>query len=499
MTISRQKAAKSLVWTSLESGGLSGLSFLTLIVLSHFLAPTEFGVASLALSVVQILNIPVEMLFHDALVQRKTIEDRHFDTAFTVSLGIGIVLALGCWAGADAFARWVGEPSAASVLRWMSLSLPAMGMGSAIMARLRREMQFRPLALRSLGGRLVGALTAVILAILGAGVWSLVAQQVLMVGLATVILWACADRWPRLSVSRTAFTDLFGFGLRATSVMATFFAFQRIFILLVGNFLGSEVVGYLNMAFRTVDMLRDVLAGAVSQLLLPVFARLQDDRPAFIRAYGNAVEYTCAIAFPIFLGLFATAPELVPAVLGVAWQSAVPFVEALALATIPFYCRMFAAPAMSALGKPHYPLVSSLVGLGVMIVGMTAVGRNSALLAIAIWVGRLAVSTPIDIWMLRRLSGMTLKEQFTGLPRLIIIGAAMVAAVELIRPALQPWALSITVQLGILVLAGAAVYGGGMLVFNRSLTVRLIDFVQSARKPHGPAVVLTTRTDGAAL
>ena len=59
----RPSAARSLVWTMLESGGLSGLSFVTLIALSHFLSPTEFGIVSLALSVVQILNIPVEMLF----------------------------------------------------------------------------------------------------------------------------------------------------------------------------------------------------------------------------------------------------------------------------------------------------------------------------------------------------------------------------------------------------------------------------------------------------
>ena len=44
----RPSAARSLVWTMLESGGLSGLSFVTLIALSHFLSPTEFGIVSLS-------------------------------------------------------------------------------------------------------------------------------------------------------------------------------------------------------------------------------------------------------------------------------------------------------------------------------------------------------------------------------------------------------------------------------------------------------------------
>ena len=476
----RKTAARSLIWTSLESGGLSGLSFLTLIGLSHFLSPTEFGVASLALSVVQILNIPVEMLFHDALVQRRTVEDRHFDTAFTVSLGMGIAFAIGCWAGADLFARWVGEPLAAPVLRWMSLSLPASGLGSALIARLRRDMMFRPLALRSLGGRLIGAAAALILAIAGAGVWSLVAQQVLMVGLATGILWASAERWPRLRISRAAFADLFGFGLRATTVLGLFVAFQRIFILLVGYFLGSAAVGYLNMAFRTVDMLRDLLAGAVSQLLLPLFARLQDDRDGLYRTYNIAVEYTCAIAFPVFLGLLATAPELVPVLFGEIWRPAILYVQALAVAAIPFYCRMFSAPAMSALGRPHYALVSAVVGLGVMILGVLTIGHGSPTLALAVWVGRLLISTPVDVWMLRRASGMAAETQFRGIPRLLVIGGTMVAAVELARPWLEPFALPMTAQLVLLVMIGAATYGAGMLVFNKRLSVGLTDFARMA-------------------
>src|SRR5437870_13542289 len=108
MTSRRKAAAKSLVWTTLESGGLSGLSFLSLIVLSHFLSPVQFGVAAIALSVVQILNIPVEMLFHDALVQLESTSERHFDTAFTASLLMGIVLCLACWAASGPLSAMVG-------------------------------------------------------------------------------------------------------------------------------------------------------------------------------------------------------------------------------------------------------------------------------------------------------------------------------------------------------------------------------------------------------
>src|SRR5438046_157398 len=85
MTSHGQVAARSLVWTALESFGLSGLSFLSLVVLSRILEPADFGAAAMALGVIQILNLPVEMTFHDALVQRRAVTDTDFDTAFTVN------------------------------------------------------------------------------------------------------------------------------------------------------------------------------------------------------------------------------------------------------------------------------------------------------------------------------------------------------------------------------------------------------------------------------
>jgi len=79
----RRAAAKALAWTSLESAALSGLSLVSLVVLSRYLSPREFGVAALALGTVQLLNVPVEVLFHDVLVRHDAATESHFNSAFS--------------------------------------------------------------------------------------------------------------------------------------------------------------------------------------------------------------------------------------------------------------------------------------------------------------------------------------------------------------------------------------------------------------------------------
>ena len=142
----------------MENGGLALVSFASLVVYAQFLGPAEFGLFSIVLALVELLDVLVSMLFHDALVQRPAVTERHFDTAFTASMLLALALLAGCWLLAPAFAHLVHHDQAAGVLTFTALRFPFTALGATIVARQRRELSFRVLALRSLVGRLGGAI-----------------------------------------------------------------------------------------------------------------------------------------------------------------------------------------------------------------------------------------------------------------------------------------------------------------------------------------------------
>ena len=139
-------------------------------------------------ALIELLDVLVSMLFHDALVQRKEATDLHFDTAFTTSMLLAFALLGACWLFAPVFARVVHHPQAAGVLAWTALRFPFTALGAIIVARQRRALAFKVLALRSLVGRLCGAALGIGLVVLGAGVWGLVAQQVAIACAASLVL-----------------------------------------------------------------------------------------------------------------------------------------------------------------------------------------------------------------------------------------------------------------------------------------------------------------------
>jgi polysaccharide transporter, PST family len=474
----RGGAASSVLWTVLESGGMTGVSLVTLVVFARQLAPAELGSAALALSLVSLLTLPVEVLFQDALVQRREAGQKHFDTAFTVSLGLGVGLSALCWLCADLVGAAVGDPQAAAALGWMSLSLPASGLAGALVARNRREFRFRDLAVCSFAGRLVGGCTAVAIALLGAGVWAPVAQQVLSVALPAALLWAATPERPRLGFGRNEFRDLFGFGLRLLGTNAATMVMPRLFMLQVGVVLGTQAAGYFNLAFRAVDVLRDVATTAIWRVVFPLFSRLGEAPRLLRRAFAGAAETTCALGFPIFAGLAAVAPDVVAVVFGPKWLAAAPIVVALCGVAMIHLVRLYAWAAVVALGRPLHPLPGQFVEAAVVL-AWPLLGPASAGVAAAAWVLRAVVAWPVDAWMLRRASGLDPKAQNRGLPSIALVAGAMAGGVVALGAAL-PDSLPGALRLAVLVAFGAAFYAALLALARRDIVRRLASLAGAA-------------------
>ena len=477
----------------MESGGLSGVSLLALIAFAWLLSPAEMGVGTIALGVVQILIVPVEILFQDALIQRAEVEDAHFDTAFTATLVLGLAILLLSWAFAGLLARLVGIPEIAPVFSVMSLSVLPMAFGTIIAAQQRRDLDFRSLAFRSLVSRLGSAVVGVGIALYGGGVWALVAQQVLLWAFAAAVLWCLAVRRPRLRFSRRHFQELISFGLRSVFVMSANVASSRVYVLLVGAWLGPASAGYVNIAFRAVDMLRDVVAGAVVQLALPLFGRFKTDPAALQSSYTEAVSFTCLIGFPMFAGISVCAPEIVALLFGPQWQPSAPYVTLFGLLVIPYFVRLYVMPCMAAVGRPQAALPGLIASLLFIVTGMALVGRLSLAMAAAVWAARLLVSFPIDAVLLRRVSGIGLRTQIQGVGAPLLASLLMLAAVSaerlLILQGMPP-----AVRVTAIALLGIIVYGGLMLMLDWPTVMRLLNFAKSATARSGGTAIDIVRS-----
>jgi PST family polysaccharide transporter len=477
--IDKSRAARSVVWSLVENGGLALVSFTSLIIYSRFLSAAEFGVFSIALAVVELLNVVVSMLFHDALVQREHASSLHFDTAFSVTLALSVVLFASTVLLAPAFARVMGNPAAAPVLCWTAGCIPATAISSTLVAQHRRELAFKALALRSLVGRLSGALVGIVLVMLGAGLWGLVAQQLLIALIGSLVLWLRASTRLRLRFGAAELRQLLGFGASALSVLFLTFAIKRVFVIVAGVGLGSEAAGYLNLSFRAIDVLWAIAATAVTQVALPVLARLQSDKERLKAAYRASNELTCLVLYPCFVGIAVVAPEAIELLFGRQWLPSTPYVVVLGFLVLLQAPRLLITPMLTALGRPRDSLPGIAVEMLVMLGLLLTLDVRSLPVAVGIWALREVLSMPVKAVVLQRAAGIGLFEQLRGTGMPFVASLAMAGAVYSVRESL-PLQMAPALRLLLLVSVGAAVFLLCAWLLGRSSLRVAYDFVASA-------------------
>ncbi len=477
--VNRSTTAKSMVWSLLENGGLAFISFVSLIVYLRLLSVADFGLFSTALAVVELLGVLVTMLFHNALVQRRDITDLHFNTAFSATMALSVLMALGCWAMAPVFAAWVHQPNAAQVLTWMGLVFPCSAVSATLVARQRREFAFRSLALRSLAGRLVGGGIGIAAAFMGAGIWSLVIQQILIAAIASLVLWVMSDRTPRLHFRYSEFKQLFGFGLFSVSGLFLSSSIRRVFTIVATAYLGVEAAGYLNLSFRVVDVFWAIAATAVSQVALPLLAGLQFDPARLKRAYQSSTQFSSLALYPCFVGLGAVAPDIVEVLFGRRWEPSAPYVAVLGFLVLLQAPRLLFTPFLTALGKPRDSLVGLLAELLFMLGAAWAFGMPTLPWAIGIWAASECVLVLSSSWVMRRATGYRVAEQFRGIMKPFLAAVLMAAVVTETRTQLLT-SFAPVQRLAVLVPLGATVFVGTIFLLDRRLVEDFLAFARIA-------------------
>lgn len=466
------KAAKSIIWSGIENGGMAVLSFLTLILLSHYLTPVEFGLFSVSLSIVELLGLFVSMLFHDALVQRKTVTDRHFNTAFAVAMLLSVILLIVTSLMAPIFGQLMKNGQATYILIGCALTFPLTGLSSSIIPRQRRNLDFRNLAIRSLIGRISGSFIAIVLLFFGAGIWALVAQQLLMIGVGSLILWTSTDTRPRFEIDKTSFKELIGFGGSSVASLLISFATRRIFIIISGLLLGSEASGYFNLSFRVVDMLWGVAATAVTQVALPVLSRLQNNPEKLLQTYRRANELQGLILFPCFITIALTANEIVTIFFGEKWITSAPYISVLGLLTIIQSPKLIAIPMLKASGHPSRILVGNFIELALISIPLLLLKSLTLPIAMLIWVTRESLGCFFMMFFLQKSINLNIINQLRGIEAPLLI-VTMMTFIMYLTSTLLPTGISTTVLLLIKLSICFLAYLTGVIYLLKSYKVEL--------------------------
>ena len=494
----RRTFLSALKWAFAMNWGQRALGALFTFILAALLGPHDFGVVAIAMVYISLAHVFLEQGFSTALIQREDLEPDHLDTAFWINITAcislaGFTVALSGW-----WAEVNGAPILRDVLSVLSLVLVVEGLNIVQQAYLQRRAEFKKLAIRTNVAALAGGLLGLALALAGAGVWALVAQQLAMDLTALVLIWILSPWRPSLRFSRRHARDLVGFSANVFVANLGGFVNRRSDALLVGVFFGPVVAGIYRLADRFSDLLFEVTTRPVGMIALPLFSRLQRDREELRRAVETCLRVTLIPAIPALLVL-AACSDFFLAVVGPEWAAGADALKLLALAAIGKAVISFTGPLLFAVGRPAFRAVmlwllgAASAGTVVVVASMLesaseerqifGVALSRALLFLLVFV-------PINLVIVDRLTGFGVQGFVKIAAAPTAAGVAAIAVVLVLREATAIEGIAPIAGLAIaLVLAGGTAAGLLFLLDARfrEYSRRLRRGVVSAYRPSAPS------------
>jgi PST family polysaccharide transporter len=376
------RAVRGTAWVA--GAQLSGkfLFFLSTIILARVLDKEDFGVAAYAVTLIALMSAIPALGIGPALIVHAEDED-------ALSSGFWLAMASACaavgviWVAAPLTEHIFHDARAIGVTRALALTFPIQALRVVHATTLRKQLAFDRRFVPELTQSLTKGLASIALALLGWGYWSLIYGTLAGAAASAAAYWIVTGWRPRLVFHSAVAKRLLGYGAHVVGIDMMGALIRNADNLLVGRLLGSIALGVYVLAFRIPDLLVRNLCQMLSQVMLPVYAKVRSDPAAIRRTFVATLGYVFAITAPMAIGLAIVSEPLVLTLFSAKWAAVVPVIPPICMYALLGSLSYNVGDLFKAVGRPDL-----LTRIGVFRV-VTVVP--------ALWYAASAVGTPAAV------------------------------------------------------------------------------------------------------
>lgn len=463
MTLKRQ-IAKGAAWLIAGRIVVRLIGLLSTIILARLLAPEDFGLIAIAMSVVALLDVMSAFSFDLALIADQKASRADYDAAWSMNIVKGIVGAGILLLSADAAGRYFDEPRLASIFDVLALFVLLRGFENIGIVDFRKHLAFEKEFRFNIYLKLAGFVATLVAAFMLQDYRALLIGIVMQALARVAFSFGMSPYRPRWDLGR--WRPIMGFSKWLLVNNLLIFINQRGATFILGKVLGMRVTGLFSVAEDIGNLVTTELVWPVQRAVFPGYAKVSDDVARLRRGYLDVLTLVMTLGLPVAIGVACSAEQFVRLFLGETWLEIVPLISLMTLAGAVSLCCANSGAVFMAAGRTKMIAliagVMAVIRIPALIYGILywqEIGAAFAIIMsafVALLLNWLAAASILNFSML------TLIRHVWRAP----LAAAIMGGVLLWLRSRFPEAVGLldTIQqLVALVLAGALVYGGVIL------------------------------------
>ena len=372
------KILSSLIYKFIERIGYQGISLLVSIILARILGPSVYGTIAILLVFTTFAQVFVQCGLNYALVQRKEVTSISYTSVFYMTMLIACVLYIILYISAPVIASYYNNEALSLYLRVLSIILFPSAYNSIQNAIITRNLQFKKLLISNIIAIVLSSVLSIPLAFCGLGIWTLIAQQILINFISCIILSLMVDWKPSLDFDKNEARFLFNFGWKLLLGQLLVTVYEECTTIIIGKNYSSSVVGYYNKGSQFPKLLAVNINSSIQSVIFPVLSKEQESLSNVDTIVKKALNLSSFVISPILIGLLIVSPPFIEILLGNEWIPCVQYLQLMCLFYIFQPIATAYVQAIMAVGRANLAMWLSIIKalLGVLSVVITSIIFN---------------------------------------------------------------------------------------------------------------------------
>ena len=372
-----------MVWTALQKYSTMFIHFISGIILARLLTPYDYGCIGMLSIFMVLAESFIDGGFGSALIQKKRPTQVDYSTIFWWNIAMAVVMYAVLFFSAPAISRFYNIPLLSDVLRVQALVLFIYALNIIQRNQLRKNLNFKLLSIVSVTTSIIALGVTIFMAYKGFGVWALVAQNLLVAAIPSLVFWFYVKWKPIWAFSWKSLKELFSFGFYMFLGHLLNQFGQRIQGLLIGKFYNPATMGFYSKAESTEKLASHSISSIMTQITYPLFAEVQDNKAALGNIIKRITMTLAYITFPLMFILLLCAKPIFVLLYSDRWLQSIPYFQVLCIAGLAGCLQSVNLQSIAAIGKSKvlflWTLFKRIVGIGAVVLGLSWFGMKGLL------------------------------------------------------------------------------------------------------------------------
>ena len=447
------------------------------VVVMRLLVPEDYALMAMAGVFLAFIVQFEELGLRVKLVQMKDYTVEYARSVYGLVLVTNFALVATLALASPFIADFFSQERLIPIIIVLSFGMMIGALGSIPDALIKRELDFRSLALVDVVRNVIASTSTLALAAMGFGVWSLVFSALIGSVIGTIGLFIASPFRSAPSFNFKGMGDTLHFGGLVMLQRLVWWAYSGLDSLLIGRFYPAHALGIYGTAGQLATLPLEKVGSILNVLSFTGLSRVNQDREMFRHYLARATKLVSLVLFPAFFGIAAIANEFAPVLLGERWSGLGTIAAILALSAPARCISSVVVESLNSLGKPQLHLRCMIVTAALFAIGIVA-GLPIGLEAIAIGVVVASAAACLhNMILVCAQVEMPLSRLLVGMWQPTAAGIAMLLALTALRP-LLPIEFPSALGLGATVAMGIAIYGGLIAAFDRDGFGLVLGFVR---------------------